>query len=399
MGRPSILPRHLLVAALTAAFVSTSVSGCQESGSGQPKPERRALKSRTEQPRIELVEVSRSDPDADLSYVTSMDVDSRGRIYVGDWTNEQVTVFSPDGDILRRIGRRGEGPGEFRQVHIVQILPGDSLLVYDVALGRVSVFSPEADTVAYTVNLGAASRWSSPYWLRRARTQPLFVAAYTRSYSPTDDPSQEASRTDIVRLLTLNGSLHRDSVLLFPSKQHTVVRSEGSVFVLQNPFGRQGVLALSQGAKLLYGWTDSLVIYTYSLDGQLLGTLSYPYRPAPVTQQEIEDAASRGAVFGNEQAYRVALRRQAPDRWPAFRDFAVDDQGRIWVSVLGPGGQSSEALIFSGVGQYLTSVTLPQANDLKIVTGEFAYAVAKDELDVPSIVVYRVTESGSPPPR
>ena len=43
-------------------------------------------------------------------------MDASGRIYVAGISVSQVWVFAPDGSFLRRIGRRGEGPGEFLQI-------------------------------------------------------------------------------------------------------------------------------------------------------------------------------------------------------------------------------------------------------------------------------------------
>ncbi len=43
----------------------------------------------------------------------TVDVDRQGRMYVADGRNCRVLVFDPKGRLLRQIGRRGEGPGEF----------------------------------------------------------------------------------------------------------------------------------------------------------------------------------------------------------------------------------------------------------------------------------------------
>lgn len=43
-------------------------------------------------------------------------MDVSGRMYVAGLSVSQVWVFAPDGSFLRRIGRRGEGPGEFLRI-------------------------------------------------------------------------------------------------------------------------------------------------------------------------------------------------------------------------------------------------------------------------------------------
>lgn len=71
--------------------------------------------------------------------------DSRGRYVVAlpDQPDERIAVFDASGRFLRRFGRRGDGPGELRAVAVLKIVPGDTLLVYDEVVGRLSVFDAE----------------------------------------------------------------------------------------------------------------------------------------------------------------------------------------------------------------------------------------------------------------
>jgi hypothetical protein len=72
-------------------------------------------------------------------------VDSRGRYYVSDDERPAVNVFDSLGGHVAEIGRRGEGPGEFSAISAIAVGPHDSLYVYDPALGRMSVFTPELE--------------------------------------------------------------------------------------------------------------------------------------------------------------------------------------------------------------------------------------------------------------
>lgn len=80
-------------------------------------------------------------------------VNSRGLIYVGDWMNTNVLVFSADGALRDTIGRRGHGPGEFTAIHDVVAGRGDSVYVYDGNAARLSVFSAasQSHSLAYTL--------------------------------------------------------------------------------------------------------------------------------------------------------------------------------------------------------------------------------------------------------
>ena len=52
-------------------------------------------------------------------------------------------MFSRDGEFLRAIGRRGEGPGEFVDPVELGVLAGDTLVVWDWGSGRVVLFGPD----------------------------------------------------------------------------------------------------------------------------------------------------------------------------------------------------------------------------------------------------------------
>jgi hypothetical protein len=80
-------------------------------------------------------------------------IDSRGRYYVSGGPAPYFWVFDRDGKVLRRIGSRGKGPGEFLLVSGILTAQGDTLHVFDGDQARLSIFSPGYELVR-TVNLG-----------------------------------------------------------------------------------------------------------------------------------------------------------------------------------------------------------------------------------------------------
>ncbi len=63
-----------------------------------------------------------------------------GRIVVANGGTGQLRFFDTDGRFLLSAGRKGEGPAEFRVIGSVFPYRGDSLLVTDPQLRRVSIF-------------------------------------------------------------------------------------------------------------------------------------------------------------------------------------------------------------------------------------------------------------------
>ena len=63
-----------------------------------------------------------------------------GRIVVADGDSKQLRWFDAGGGYLQHVGRRGEGPGEFRGVMHLIAWPGDTIAVLDPGLLRLSIF-------------------------------------------------------------------------------------------------------------------------------------------------------------------------------------------------------------------------------------------------------------------
>jgi hypothetical protein len=69
--------------------------------------------------------------------------DSRGRYFVVESYGVRIKVFDAAGKHIETLGRKGEGPGEFRGIGALRIGGGDTLLVFDQSLSRLSIFAPD----------------------------------------------------------------------------------------------------------------------------------------------------------------------------------------------------------------------------------------------------------------
>ena len=91
-----------------------------------------------------VTEVKGSGFEVELTRVWQPMLLADGRIVF--YAEGSVVVVGADGGIVERIGRDGEGPGEFRDGEITRGL-GDTVIVYDRAIGRVSVVVPGGGVV------------------------------------------------------------------------------------------------------------------------------------------------------------------------------------------------------------------------------------------------------------
>lgn len=96
-------------------------------------------------------------PDSRLSRPTGLAVDAAARrIYVTDTLRHQVLVFGTDGSLVRVIGKRGRGPGEFNFPTAVTLSEGN-LYVVDAMNFRIQVLTPDGRFVRAFGQLGNGS--------------------------------------------------------------------------------------------------------------------------------------------------------------------------------------------------------------------------------------------------
>jgi predicted acylesterase/phospholipase RssA len=72
---------------------------------------------------------------------------SNGRVVVSDVRTHELRLFDSDGGFLRLLGRSGEGPGEFRGIRDLAVLPGDSIMAWDMISARLTFFDPDGELV------------------------------------------------------------------------------------------------------------------------------------------------------------------------------------------------------------------------------------------------------------
>lgn len=79
--------------------------------------------------------------------ILDLKVDKNGRFFVIGRGEENVKIFSQRGDIIKVIGRKGEGPGEFTFPRCISVKESGEFCVGDMLTRRVSFFNSEGKFV------------------------------------------------------------------------------------------------------------------------------------------------------------------------------------------------------------------------------------------------------------
>ena len=333
-------------------------------------------------PWVEAVLEATSGDDVFLSAVYGIAVDSRGGVYVLDYRDAGVIALDADLTYGRTIGGRGEGPGEFAGASDIQVLPGDSLLVWDYQLQRITVFPPGSGEPGYVHALGTLESSSET---RRFTGSGGYLARSSTTYN-ADGSDEGATRVEVLRHVREESGRIVDEVLVeYPANESLVFRREGFVSVGAHPFGRRSFVRIFAGERIVHARSDALDVRIIDLQGEVESGFDFPVTPIRVTGDELDRAVDETSrVLGD------ALREGAPYVWPALTGLVVDDEDRIWPGIRTADRSFVEWAAFTADGTHLMSVELPAEYEVHAVRGGRIIGVASDELDVPRVMAYRL---------
>jgi hypothetical protein len=326
--------------------------------------------------------------------VSALDVDSRGNVYVGDQSG-QLFVFSPSGAVVRKVGRKGRGPGEFDHIQGIRVLPGDSVYAFDVGLERATVFGPGSQRPAYSVELGT-NAMLFPYWAAPSASARKVFAAYRASFGEGDGRGENGHRKEVLRILGPDGSIERDSVVVFNEAEALFLHGavEG---VALNPFGRSPVFDLGSDGHVYAAWNGSLEIAVISADGKRVRTIHprIEATPRPITGRDRDSMVAVLRKNVPPAEVRRAFAAIGSDSWPLYREMVVDDAANVWLGLLGKHGEPVHWTAFDQNGAQVARMDLPENVSLRVVRGRRAYGVELDQDDVPRLVIYELRPAGS----
>jgi hypothetical protein len=80
--------------------------------------------------------------------LSGIDVRGDGAFMIGDVSESQVKLFDREGRIIARIGRKGDGPGEFRAPRYPRFGPDGRIYIADSQTPRVQIFDEAGEYLA-----------------------------------------------------------------------------------------------------------------------------------------------------------------------------------------------------------------------------------------------------------
>jgi hypothetical protein len=324
-----------------------------------------------------------------------------GTLVVADNEAMQLRWFAADGTHLRSAGRRGDGPGEFRQIFSLARIGPDSVVVWDTALRRATVFDRNGH-VARTVRLEAPTGGpAASYSLRPVHPADSGWISVAHGFVPP--PLHIAGpliRRSPILVLRHNGAgavvdtiARGDADELLVPAERLLPNQYGNARFM-TPHGALRTYVAPGAGRVHVARSDAFRIESFAGDGRLLRVVTFPRQEYEYTAAEFEERRSRsiGSAPTEERARSVAEMmnpRFRPARRPTLTDLRVDADGRLWVREWGVAGdEPARWLVLDADGRADAVAEIPRGIELLYLAADAAVVTTRDELGVPFVTVH-----------
>lgn len=332
-------------------------------------------------------------PGHDLYDVRSIVRLSDGRVAVANSGSSEIRIFSGDGDLLQTLGGPGEGPGEFRSLWRMFLLPGDSLLVTDISLDRLTVFSAGGELVR-TAQFEASPSERVPTPAARLG-DGSFVALPSFTFgSASGARSQVFQDTVPIMHYSADGG-YSGELGRFPGSEYFMFVHDDGLLGGPRIWGRETHIA-SAGDRVIVGHSADYSYDVLSTRGELVRRVRADRPLRAVTDGDVarmREPDPESDPGSTEMFNRVLDAIPPPAHFPAYEDIEVEADGHVWIReyVWPDEGAAQEWQVFDPEGRWLGSVTMPPGfTPLTIETDE-VLGIFRNDMDVEHLHAYRLS--------
>ena len=315
---------------------------------------------------------------------------SDGAVAVVDRASAEIRIFGADGTHVRSMGRRGEGPAEFRSAWKLWVLPGDTLWAGDYRPWRYNVFTRDGE------------------WVRAVQMNPIYGNPSRRggvldngvSINTVDRwPAQRDFRTPDTVVVEAHGP-DGERLAVVERIVHTTYGPEG----MYQLFTASAVVEAG-GSTIALGRTTEPEVRLLDEEMRLRRILRWrdtdrDVRGADVRAWRDNYIRSRGGRDSPNwrPSDEEVLSDDVPaaDEFPAFSSVRIGRDGRVWVLPYPrPRGERVRWMGFEPDGKFLCHLEYSHSGlDPYEFGADYWLGVQTDELGIETVVVYGLIVPG-----
>ena len=368
--------------------------------------------------------------------------DGAGNMLVLDVMNKRVVVIGPDGQLVRVVGRAGEGPGEFQHVSALAVWRDGRFAVPDVGHSAIQVFSPDGELERFVRLAGGDAPLSGLRSIRdEIRADPLgdrliaqgvdgvlveMVNHMNRRMGFPEDETPPGVDDRALETLHLSGDVMvpkpilqgwrapRPDVKLSPAEEEDWSKVVES---MQDWYFEPGFHwdVLPDGT-IAYSDSSDYAIKLARPDGSVTDVLRRPLSPQGVSErirqaviasrlQRLEEQLERGPssavlfiVPDPEESRRKIRDRGFYHEIPVVRGIRATWDGGLWIQRGGedPWDDEGPIDVFNADREYLGALSAGNpAMPVAFGPDGLVAHLERDDLDVPTLVVSRLSAESS----
>lgn len=318
------------------------------------------------------------------------------RVAVGDRVLAQVVVVELTGEVVRRFGQLGEGPGGFAEVSGLRQRDEDELVIWDGHWGRLVVFDT-AGTFKETLQTPGlrTARVGMPFPGFLADGSPVF---------PRPDVSavwfEGLRRLDfIVDRYAPDGSF-AGALATIPGRMIFGVVQDRKWQSISVAHAGEPHVAVGGGRAFL-GNGDRFEFQTWSEMGlERIVRVDRARQAVPSADQRTARAAALTRLASMSPELRGRLNAgEVPvsDSFPAFNALAATTEGGFWIGEGDPRQRGMRRwIVFDRSGEPVARVNTPKEFEILDVRDDLVWGVMHDDRQPRAVLLYRLAGSTDP---
>ncbi|MGB6864753.1 MAG: 6-bladed beta-propeller [Candidatus Aminicenantaceae bacterium] len=315
----------------------------------------------------DLTIISPEDDELMFQNLTTLVVDESENIYVTDTKAGHILTFDKNGDFVRTIGKRGQGPGEMTYPLDLVIMAQKELMVNDLGQAKLHFFTLEGE--------------------------------YLTQMTTSKYPAFRRPKSDAVGNIVVSHAIMDKPVKIFlkkiDSELNPLCEIASCVAITQPPVldyfeilrTTSFVWNVLSTDEIIWGNFKKYEIFVCDPDGNCLRKIVKEDEGVPITKEE-EKKLIKNMYGDNPVPPSITLK--FPDRYPPFIHFTCDEEGRILVYTYEKTEDDERNYydVFDSEGKFILRTTFkfwPQ-----VWKNSMMYCVEEDEDGFEVIKRYRV---------
>ena len=301
-----------------------------------------------------------------FSRIANIDVDSHENIYVLDNKSPHLRVFDKNGEFIRTIGRKGQGPGEFQSPSFIQITPQEEVMVLDLVSRRLSLFSLEGE---YLRQISTAR---ITYPIISIKIDPVGNIIGKLMPWPSLGGGWELKKFDSnLELLEMICKTKFDE----PDKGRGIRAMRPSLY-----------FAINKEGNVTWGDSSLYELKVLNLEGKLIRRIIKDSNPVEITEKDKERFKESYKRIIN-RGYKLLF----PKYFPIFHSISIDWEGRVFVGTyerIEIGEDYFYYDVFDPEGRYMAKI--PLKHQPIVFKKNKLYTVEEDEEGYQVVKRYKV---------